>query len=575
MPSSPAVPSAGTAGPAGAAQPAGTPQAAEPAPLRPLTTPGATLAELAELAELSEPAELAEPAEPAEPAELLELSEPATLADPAGPSAAVRVSGVTLSSRHVRPGDLFAALPGRHAHGARFVTAARRAGAVAVLTDRAGAELVATEPGRAGAPDTSPAAPGPAAGAGPMLVVPDPRAALGPIASAVYGDPSQRMAVAGVTGTSGKTTTTFLIRAGLRAAGRRSGLIGTVGCFIDEEPVLGGLTTPEAPDLQALLAVMAERGITDAAMEVSSHALALDRVGGTRFAVAAFTNLSQDHLEFHAGMRDYFEAKARLFDGRAAHHVIVVDDEWGRELALRLGPGTATVSTLGAAATWTAEGIVTAADGRTRFHAVGPHATVAAGCAIAGRYNAANALLALAVLDALGVAPDVAAPAVAAAQVPGRMERIEMGQDFLAVVDYAHKPAAVDGALRALRPLTVGRLIVVLGCGGDRDRDKRPVMGRVAAEQSDALIVTDDNPRSEDPGAIRRAVLAGARAVPGRAEVSEVADRATAIATAIAMARAGDTVLVAGKGHETGQDVAGVVHPFDDRAVLRELLADR
>ena len=490
---------------------------------------------------------------------------------------------MTLSSRRVRRGDLFAALPGGHAHGAGFAAAARRAGAVAVLTDPAGAELIAAE---LIAAESSPADDDPTAvvtAADPsLLVVADPRAALGPIASAVYGDPSRRLAIAGVTGTSGKTTTTFLVRAGLRAAGRRCGLIGTVGSFIDEDPVPGGLTTPEAPDLQALLAVMAERGITDAAMEVSSHALALDRVAGTSFAVAAFTNLSQDHLEFHAGMRDYFEAKARLFDGRAARHVVVVDDDWGRELADRLGPDTVTVSAAENAvaatagrATWTAADVVTGANGRTRFRAVGPTGTVEAGCAIAGRYNVANVLLALAVLDALGVAPEVAAPALAAAQVPGRMERIESGQDFVVVVDYAHKPAAVEGALRALRPLTTGRLIVVLGCGGDRDRAKRPVMGRVAAEQSDVLIVTDDNPRSEDPAAIRRAVLEGARAGSARATVSEIADRADAIGAAVAMARSGDTVLVAGKGHETGQDVAGVVHPFDDRAVLRDLLPTR
>ena len=532
-----------------AVPPAAVAQTPGPAPLRPLTTPGVTLSELARRAGLTDVATYPAPAAPAL----------------AAPAADVRITGVTLSSRRVRPGDLFAALPGGHAHGARFAAAACRAGAVAVLTDRVGADLIAADLVAAGTDRVS---------KGAELVVPDPRAALGPIASAVYGDPSHRLRVAGVTGTSGKTTTTFLIRAGLRAAGRPAGLIGTVGAFIGDEAVAGGLTTPEAPDLQALLALMAERGITDTAMEVSSHALTLDRVGGTRFAVAAFTNLSQDHLEFHADMREYFEAKALLFDGRAARHIVVVDDEWGRELAERLGPRTVTVSTSdpSTAATWSAADIVTAADGRTRFRAVGPAGSVEAGCAIAGRYNVANVLLALAVLDALGVPADVAAPAVAAAQVPGRMERIDAGQAFLAVVDYAHKPAAVDGALRALRPLTAGRLIVVLGCGGDRDRDKRPVMGRVAAEQADVLIVTDDNPRSEDPGTIRRAILDGARAVSGGARISEIGDRADAIATAVSMAEAGDTVLVAGKGHETGQDVGGVVHPFDDRRVLRELL---
>ena len=466
--------------------------------------------------------------------------------------AEVDVTGVTLDSAQVRPGDLFAALPGAHAHGARFAAAAHQAGAVAVLTDAVGAALVP-----AGMP---------------VLVNPHPRDVLGSVSAAVYGDPSRQVAVAGITGTSGKTTTTFLVRAGLIASGHPCGLIGTIGTFIDAEQLPGGLTTPEAPDLQALFAVLAERGVHHAAMEVSSHALTLGRVVGTSFAVAAFTNLSQDHLEFHPSMRDYFEAKARLFDGRADRHVVVVDDDWGRELAARLGPGVVTVS-VGRPATWTASDIVTEPDGRMTFTAHGPRGAVLAGCAIPGRYNVANVLVALAVLDALDVPLERAAPAVAAAQVPGRMERIDAGQDFLAVVDYAHKPAAVDGALRALRPLTAGRLIVVLGCGGDRDREKRPVMGRVAAENADVLIVTDDNPRSEDPAAIRRAVLDGAVAARTGADVIEIGNRRAAIAAAVAQAGAGDTVLIAGKGHETGQNVAGVIHPFDDRAVLRDLLA--
>ena len=471
---------------------------------------------------------------------------------PDGRTGDVVITGVSLDSAQIRPGDLFAALPGTHAHGARFAAAAAEAGAVGVLTDAAGAASV--PPGL------------------PVLVCARPREVVGAVASAVYGNPSRRLAVAGITGTSGKTTTTFLVRAGLAAVGRPCGLIGTIGSFIGDERLPGGLTTPEATDLQALFAVMAERDVEHVAMEVSSHALALGRVEATTFAVAAFTNLSQDHLEFHPSMREYFEAKAQLFDGRSAHHVVVVDDEWGRELAARLGPATVTVSVDGRpGATWTATDIAVAADGRTSFSAVGPNGPVSAGCAIPGRYNVANVLVALVVLASFGVPLDVAAPAVAAAQVPGRMERIDAGQDFLAVVDYAHKPAAVDGALRALRPLTAGRLIVVLGCGGDRDRDKRPMMGRVAAQHAEVLIVTDDNPRSEDPAAIRRAILDGAVGV-AHAEVVEIGDRAEAIAAAVAQAGPGDTVLVAGKGHETGQDVAGTIHPFDDRVVLRAIL---
>ena len=261
-----------------------------------------------------------------------------------------------------------------------------------------------------------------------------------------------------------------------------------------------------------------------------------------------------------------------------------MDDEWGRELAGRLGPTTVTVSTSDATArrraiaTWTAADIVTAADGRTRFRAVGQRGPVEAGCAIAGRYNVANVLLALAVLDALGVAPDVAAPAVAAAQVPGRMERIEAGQDFLAVVDYAHKPAAVDGALRALRPLTEGRLIVVLGCGGDRDRDKRPVMGRVAAEQADVAHRHRRQPALGGPGRHpprRPGRGARSRRRPAAPRSARSATGPTRSPPPWPWPAPVTPSLVAGKGHETGQDVGGVVHPFDDRQVLRDLLANR
>jgi len=467
----------------------------------------------------------------------------------------LEVSGITASSALVRRADLFAAVPGRSGHGARFTAQAVAAGATAVLTDPAGRGLVP-----AGVP---------------VLVTDDVRAALGDMAATVYGHPSRDLSVLGVTGTSGKTTTTFLVRVGLRAAGLASGLIGTVATMIGDESVSTGFTTPEAPETQALLAVMRERGLRAVAMEVSSHALALGRVDGTEFAVGAFTNLSQDHLDFHADMDDYFAAKARLFDGRARQAVIVTDDVWGRRMAAVAGPAAVTVSTTAdPQATWRAVDIAVGDGGQTTFRAIGPTGSVEAGCAVPGGYNVANALLALAILDAAGVPAEVGAPAVAAASVPGRMERVDAGQPFLAVVDYSHKPAAVDGALRALRPLTRGRLTIVLGCGGDRDRAKRPLMGDIAVRGADLLIVTDDNPRSEDPAEIRRAMLSGAMAVPAgeRGEVIEIGDRAAAIAAAVERARGGDTVLIAGKGHEPGQEVAGVVHPFDDRDVLRAAL---
>lgn len=469
----------------------------------------------------------------------------------------VAVTGITMASDRVLPGDLFAAAPGATTHGARFAAGALEAGALAVLTDEAGLDFVP-----AGTP---------------VLIADDVRSAVGPVAAQVYGDPSGELDLLGVTGTSGKTTTTFFVRAGLLAAGRDTALIGTVATMIGDESIKTGFTTPEAADLQALLAVMRERGTTHVAMEVSSHALSMGRVGGIEFAIGAFTNLSEDHLDFHTDMEDYFAAKALLFDGRSRQAVIVVDDVWGRRMAQLAGP-CVTVTTTGATdATWQASGIGELADGTTRFRVRGPGVDLVTGCAVPGRYNVANVVLALAILHENAVPVEVAAPAVAAATVPGRMERVDAGQDFLALVDYSHKPAAVDGALRALRPITAGRLIIVLGCGGDRDRGKRPHMGEIAARGADLLVVTDDNPRSEDPAAIRAAMLAGARTVPAaeRGDVREVGDRAEAIAAAVAAARPGDTVLIAGKGHEPGQEIAGVTHPFDDRVVLRAALERR
>ncbi|RKT56892.1 UDP-N-acetylmuramoyl-L-alanyl-D-glutamate--2,6-diaminopimelate ligase [Saccharothrix australiensis] len=464
----------------------------------------------------------------------------------------VPVSGVTLRAQHVQPGDLFAALPGARAHGADFAAQAVARGAVAVLTDEAGAAK---------------------AGDVPVLVHPDPREVLGVLASRVYGDPSTRLALFGITGTSGKTTTSYLVDAVLRAAGRVTGLIGTVETRIAGQRLDSALTTPEAPDLHALLAVMAERGVTDVAMEVSSHALRLGRVGGVRFAVAGFTNLSQDHLDFHPDMEDYFRTKARLFDGRAATEVVCVDTGWGRRLVT---PATITVSTTGDAA-WTASDLRVSATGEQAFVAHGPDGlAIPVDLRLPGEFNVANALLAIACLHERGIDPDAIRRGLAGVRVPGRMQRVDEGQDYAAVVDYSHKPQAVALALDAVRARSAGRIITVLGCGGDRDTAKRPLMGEEAARRSDVLIVTDDNPRSEDPAAIRAAMLRGALDLPEheRGEVLEIGDRASAIRHAVSLARTGDVVVVAGKGHETGQEVAGVVHPFSDvdtlTAAIRE-----
>ncbi len=487
----------------------------------------------------------------------------------------VRVTGVTLRAQDAAPGDLFAALPGASAHGAQFAGPALAAGAVAVLTDPEGAAVIHRMLG-----DPAPA---------PVLVHPAPRSVLGGLASDVYGDPSGRVVVLGVTGTSGKTTTAHLIEAGLRAAGRTPGMIGTVGVRIAGAQVPSALTTPEAPALQALLAVMAERGVDTAVMEVSSHALELGRVDGIRFAVGGFTNLSRDHLDFHPTMHAYFEAKAKLFDPASPVHartsVVCVDDEAGEAMARRAIGGSAgraiggsatgvvTVSAEGNPADWTVEDFVALDSGLQEFTAVDP-----AGVrhrlriGLPGRFNVANALLALAMLDAVGVSPEQAAPGLRAATVPGRLELIDRGQDFLAVVDYAHKPGALRAVLETLRR-PEGRLAVVFGAGGNRDPGKRRTMGEVAAELADLVVVTDDNPRDEDPALIRAAIVAGAAGAAGPAEVVEIADRRAAIEHAVGWARRGDVVVVAGKGHESGQTAGGQTRPFDDRRELAAALA--
>ena len=466
------------------------------------------------------------------------------------------VTGVTLRSQDAQPGDLFAALPGASSHGGRFAGDAIRRGAVAVLTDPEGLHFI-------GADATV-----------PVLVRPDPRSVLGGLAATVYGDPSRRLRMIGVTGTSGKTTTTYLVEAGLRAAGRVAGLVGTVGIRIAGEDLPSTLTTPEAPDLQALLALMLEHGVDTVVMEVSSHALRLGRVDGVDFAVGGFTNLSRDHLDFHPTMEDYFNTKARLFDPgsstAAASSVVCVDDDAGRAMAA-LAPDPVTVSATGVAADWRVEDIRTVERGAQEFFAVDPagvHHALRIG--LPGRYNVANALLAAALLDAVGVSPEQAAPGLRDARVPGRLEPVERGQDFLALVDYAHKPGALRAVLETLREQTAGRVAVVFGAGGNRDPGKRVPMGRVAAELADLVVVTDDNPRDEDPAAIRTAILAGAAA--GAGQVVEIGDRRRAIDHAVGWARAGDVVLIAGKGHEAGQTSRGQTRPFDDRDELAKAL---
>ena len=489
------------------------------------------------------------------------LSGMAAYLDLPRPAPDVLVTGITHASGEVRDGDVYAAMRGARTHGARYAADARDHGAVALLTDEDGHALTA-DLGL------------------PTVVAPDPRAVLGEAAAWVYGFPARDLVLYGVTGTNGKTTVTSLLHAVLSASGP-AGLVGTIETRIGARSAPSVRTTPEASDLHALLAVMREQGVRSVALEVSSHALALGRVGGIVVDVAGFTNLSQDHLDFHADMADYFAAKARLFTPeRSRRAVVTVDDPWGRRLARQ---ATVPLATLSADPDDPDDPAVRAADWvvlEAEPHGTGSRAGLRGPdgarhelvVGLPGMVNVANAALAVAMADAGGVPVEDALPALARApMVPGRMEVV--GADPLVVVDYAHSPDAVERALATLRRTAKPPLVVVIGAGGDRDVTKRGPMGAAAARGADLVVVTDDNPRSEDPADIRAAVAAGADEVdPSR--VIEVPDRAEAIRVAVERAGPG-TVLLAGKGHEQGQEVAGVVHPFDDRTVARAVLAER
>ncbi|MET1006310.1 MAG: UDP-N-acetylmuramoyl-L-alanyl-D-glutamate--2,6-diaminopimelate ligase, partial [Propionibacteriaceae bacterium] len=446
------------------------------------------------------------------------------------------------------------ALPGRAFHGATFAADAVRDGAVAVLTDRTGAGLVREL-------------------TAPVLEVEDPRLAMAPVAARVYGDPSREMTMFGITGTNGKTTTSFLLDAALRAAGHHTGVIGTIGFLLDGvalDATRTTVTTPESPELQALLAVLREGGVDSCVMEVSSHALVLGRADAIGFDVVAFTNFGRDHLDFHGDVESYFEAKALLFTPeRARSAVISIDDPRGRVLLGRLrsaGVPAFTVSLQDDEADYRVQRMALGDDGRTAVTLRTPDRTLDFRLALPGDFNVRNAVTALAMVDLRGVDLDLAAGGLADARVPGRMQRVALGPDSPAVfVDFAHTPQAVEAALAAVQG---PRRIVVLGSGGDRDPDKREPMGAAAARGAEVVVVTDDNPRSEDPEAIRAQVLAGARATresDGRdTEILDGGDRRSAIRRALELARPTDVVMILGKGHETGQEIAGHIAPFSD-----------
>jgi UDP-N-acetylmuramoyl-L-alanyl-D-glutamate--2,6-diaminopimelate ligase len=453
------------------------------------------------------------------------------------------IADLAYDTRAVSAGALFFCIRGSRIDGHELAWEAIERGAVALVVER---ELDVDVP---------------------QLVVPDSRGAMAVAADAFFGEPTKELEVAGVTGTNGKTTTTFLLHSVLGAAGRRPGLVGTVRWVVGGEERPAPFTTPEAIDLQRLFREMTDAGDRSAVVEASSHGSALSRLDRVRFGALVFTNLSQDHLDLHGTMEDYFQAKRRLFAGALPPPAAVnVGDEWGRRLADDLADAhRAPLVTFGLdAGEIQPEELELRADG-TRLRAAG----IELETRLRGRFNVENLLAAVAAGLLLDVDEDDIAEGVAAVgDVPGRFEAVDEGQPFVVVVDYAHTPDSLDTVLRAARDLGDGKVVVVFGAGGDRDRGKRPLMGRVALERADHVIVTSDNPRSEEPLAIIQDVLQGAGL-----DVEIDPDRRSAIERAIRVAEPGDVVVIAGKGHEQGQEIAGTVHPFDDRAVAREALA--
>jgi UDP-N-acetylmuramoyl-L-alanyl-D-glutamate--2,6-diaminopimelate ligase len=457
----------------------------------------------------------------------------------------VSVADVTYRSGEVRPGALFFCVPGDHVDGHEFAAAAEDAGAVAVVVERT------------------------VSVACPQVVVPSVRWAMGPMSAAFFARPSERFPLVGVTGTNGKTTTTYLLESIFRAAGLAPGVLGTTGVRIDGRAVPFDRTTPEAPDLQRLLGRMADEGVRAGAMEVSSHGLDQHRVDGTRFASAVFTNLSQDHLDYHGTMEAYFEAKARLFTPElTARGAVDVDTEDGRRLARRSSVPTVTYGFRTDDADVVATDVAIGPDG-VSFRVGGALLR----SPLRGPYNVSNCLAACVSARQVGVDDAAIADGLAGLRgVPGRLEAVDSGQAFAVLVDYAHTPDSLENVLRATRELAGdGRLIVVFGCGGDRDRGKRPLMGEAATRLADRTFITSDNPRSEDPLAIIAEIEPGALRGGGAYAVEP--DRRAAIAAAISEASPGDVVVIAGKGHETGQQFAGHTVPFDDREVAREQIA--
>lgn len=462
----------------------------------------------------------------------------------------ILITGVSQSSENIEEGDIFIALPGDKTHGARFAADAIKNGARAVLTDSAGAELITGIP---------------------VLITNNPRRSAGILSAWFHSEPMRDLYSVGITGTNGKTTVTTILHQIMSLAGRESGLIGTIETRIGSEVLISKRTTPESSELQSLAAVMRERHMRNLIMEVSSHAIALDRVRGSHFAVVGFTNLSQDHLDFHETMDKYFEAKAALFTFEYADLAIInIDDSYGRKLQEKTELPVITLSRTNTQANWHYGDISSEYYGAQIAIRGSGGILIEGKVNLHGGYNYDNLLMAVAIAVESGIDPiDIASSLPKLRGASGRLEAVALGQKFAAFVDYAHSPDAVARVLETARELSKGRVIGVLGCGGDRDRSKRSAMGRALDVGSDVAIFTSDNPRSESAEEILKEMTVGIESA------SVISDRAQAIRSAVNEAGDGDVVIILGKGHETGQDIAGVVHSFDDRIELAKAIEEK
>jgi UDP-N-acetylmuramoyl-L-alanyl-D-glutamate--2,6-diaminopimelate ligase len=464
-----------------------------------------------------------------------------------------KITGITHNTKSVETGDLFVALNGEKNHGAQFVAEAKANGAVAVLTDSQGEKLITDK-------DLA------------IVSIENPRHKLGEISAFVFGNPSDLLKVFGITGTNGKTTSAWLMRAGLEKCGIPTSLLGTAGISIAGVNLPSARTTPEAPELQALLALALEKGSKAVSMEVSSHALDLERVNGTKFACTGFTNLSQDHLDFHKNMESYFESKAKLFTKEFSSKSVITDlDSWGKKL---INEVQIPFVTLGGDVhnDWRVSDI-TAALGHVYFELIDPRKKpYKVTLSFAGVFNAYNAALVIAMADQIGIDLKEFIAGIKDTQIPGRMQPVVMPGAALGIVDYAHTPEAIENVLSALKKQTHGKLIVVLGAGGNRDSEKRPFMGSAGEKFADKLIITDDNPRNESPAEIRKAVLSG---IKNKSNSLEIGSREEAIKEAVKLATPDDTIAILGKGHETTQEIAGQIIDFDDAKHLHNALKEK